>query len=41
MEYFFVHTEPKFETYIPGMKLRGTVPNFYIHVSMRDLYIPT
>jgi hypothetical protein len=23
------------------MKLRGLVPNFHIHVSMSDLYIPT
>jgi hypothetical protein len=23
------------------MKLRGLVPNSYIHVSMSDLYIPT
>jgi hypothetical protein len=23
------------------MKLRGLVPNFYIHVCMSDLYIPT
>ncbi len=25
---------------LPEMKLRGLVPNFYIHVSVRDLYIP-
>ncbi len=25
----------------PGMKLRGFVPNFYIYVSVSDLYIPT
>jgi hypothetical protein len=25
----------------PEMKLRGLVPNFYIHVSVSDLYIPT
>jgi hypothetical protein len=24
----------------PEMKLRGLVPNFHIHVSVRDLYIP-
>ncbi len=24
----------------PEMKLRGLVPNFYIHVSVHDLYIP-
>jgi hypothetical protein len=23
------------------MKLRGLIPNFYIHVSVSDLYIPT
>jgi hypothetical protein len=23
------------------MKLRGLVPNFHIHVSVSDLYIPT
>jgi hypothetical protein len=23
------------------MKLRGLVPNFYIHVSVIDLYVPT
>jgi hypothetical protein len=25
----------------PEMKLRGFVPNFHIHVSVSDLYIPT
>jgi hypothetical protein len=25
----------------PEMKLRGLVPNFYIHVSVSNLYIPT
>jgi hypothetical protein len=25
----------------PELKLRGLVPNFYIHVSVSDLYIPT
>jgi hypothetical protein len=24
----------------PEIKLRGIVPNFYIHVSVSDLYIP-
>jgi hypothetical protein len=24
----------------PEMKLRGLVPNSYIHVSVRELYIP-
>jgi hypothetical protein len=31
----------KFETNIPRMKLRCFVPNFYINVSVSDLYIPT
>jgi hypothetical protein len=31
----------KFKTYIPRLKLHGLVPNFYIHVSGSDLYIPT
>jgi hypothetical protein len=26
---------------IPEMKLRGLMPNFHIHVSVSDLYIPT
>ena len=26
---------------VPEMKLRGLVPNFHIHVSVRDLHIPT
>ncbi len=25
----------------PNMKLRGFIPNFYIHVSLNYLYIPT
>jgi hypothetical protein len=25
----------------PEMKLRGLIPNFYIHVYRSDLYIPT
>jgi hypothetical protein len=25
----------------PEMKLRGLIPNFYIHVSVSDLYITT
>ncbi len=28
------------ERNIPEMKLRGLVPNFHIHVSVSDLYIP-
>jgi hypothetical protein len=26
---------------IPERKLRGLIPNFYIHISVSDLYIPT
>ncbi len=32
---------PKIWNKIPEMKLYGLVPNFYIHVSVSDLYIPT
>ncbi len=31
----------EFETNTPRMKLRGLVPNFYIHVSVSDLYMDT
>jgi|LakMenEpi03Aug12_release.lakeMendotaPanAssembly.Ray.scaffolds.fasta_scaffold833480_3 hypothetical protein len=31
----------KLETNVPKMKLRGFVPNSYIHVSVSDLFIPT
>jgi hypothetical protein len=31
----------KFETDIPKKELRGHSPNFHIHVSVSDLYIPT
>jgi hypothetical protein len=31
----------KFEKKIPEIKLRGLVPNSFIHVSVGDLYIPT
>ncbi len=31
----------KFETNIPRRDLRGHKPNFHIHVSVSDLYIPT
>jgi hypothetical protein len=31
----------KFETNIPIKELRGLIPNFHIHVSVSDLYIPT
>jgi hypothetical protein len=36
------HTVPKnLKQKFPDMKLRSLVPNFYIHVSVSDLYIPT
>jgi hypothetical protein len=31
----------RFDLRIPEMKLRGLAPNFYIHVSGSDLYVPT
>ncbi len=31
----------KFETNIPEKEYRGLSPNFHIHVSMSELYIPT
>jgi hypothetical protein len=31
----------KFETNIPRKELRGHSPNFHIHASVSDLYIPT
>jgi hypothetical protein len=31
----------KLETNIPEKELRGTSPNFHIHVSVSDLYFPT
>jgi hypothetical protein len=31
----------KFETIFPEKELRGHSPNFYIHVSVSDLHIPT
>ncbi len=30
----------RFELCIPEIKLRGLVPNFPVHISVRDLYIP-
>ncbi len=33
-------TVPKSIYVLPEMKLRYLVPNFYIHVSVSDLYIP-
>jgi hypothetical protein len=32
---------PNSKHIVPEMKLRGLVSNFYIHVSVSDLYIPT
>jgi hypothetical protein len=34
------HTVPKILNLFPIIKLRGLVPNFYIHVPISDLYIP-
>jgi hypothetical protein len=31
--------DPNYE--FPEIKLRGLSPNFYIHISVSDLYIPT
>jgi hypothetical protein len=31
----------KFETIIPKKEFRGLSPNFHIHVSVSDFYIPT
>jgi hypothetical protein len=31
----------KFDLSIPRKELRGLSPNFYIHVSLSDLFIPT
>jgi hypothetical protein len=31
----------KLETNIPEKELRGHIPNFHIHASVSDLYIPT
>jgi hypothetical protein len=35
------HCTKKSKQLFPEMKLRGLVPNFHIHVSVSDLYIPT
>ena len=35
-----VHCTENSKHIFPGMKLHGLVPNFYIHVSVSDLYIP-
>jgi hypothetical protein len=34
-------TEPKIEKIFPERKLCGLSPNFYIHMFVSDLYIPT
>ncbi len=34
-----LHCTKNVKYIFPGMKLRGLVPNFYIHLSMSDLYI--
>ncbi len=36
-----MHCNENSRQIFPEMKLRGLVPNFYIHVSVNDLYIPT
>ncbi len=40
-EVWIVHCTENLKHTFPEMKLRGLVPNFYIHVSGSDLYIPT
>jgi hypothetical protein len=36
-----MHCTENSKQIFPEMKLRGLFPNFYIHVSVSDLYIPT
>ncbi len=36
-----MHCTENLKQIFPEMKLRGLVPNFYIHVSVSDLYILT
>ncbi len=36
-----IHCNENSQQIFPEMKLRGLDPNFYIHVSVSDLYIPT
>jgi hypothetical protein len=38
---FALHCTENTKQIFPEMKLRGLVPNFCIHVSVSDLYIPT
>jgi hypothetical protein len=35
-----IHCTENSKQIFPEMKLRGLVPNFHIHVSVSDLYIP-
>ncbi len=35
------YTKKNLKQIFPERKLRGLVPNSYIHVSVSDLYIPT
>jgi hypothetical protein len=36
-----MHCTESSKQIFPEMKLRSLVPNFYIHVSVSDFYIPT
>jgi hypothetical protein len=36
-----VHCKEEPNYVFPEMKLRGLLPNFHIHVSVSDVYIPT
>ncbi len=36
-----MHCTENLKQAFPELKLRGLVPNLYIHVSVSDLYIPT
>jgi hypothetical protein len=38
MDLLKLHCTENFKQIFPEMKLRGLVPNFYIHVSVSDLY---
>jgi hypothetical protein len=39
--YTAMHCTENLKQIFPEMKLLDLVPNFYIHVSVSDLYIPT
>jgi hypothetical protein len=41
MPRFIMHCTENLKQIFPEMKLHSLVPNFYIHVSVRILYIPT